>query len=385
MSRKNKIIYIAALLCSVIAAIAGAELYVRLFSAYGYWTPEMIRENGKGWDPRYQATVFARSAFEQGGQTILFPDKDPKRGQVMWSLNTMGYRGREFTYTKPDNTIRIVFYGGSQVFDICTHNDEHWPGKVEEALHKAGKNSIEVINAGIPGHSSHDSFGKLFSEGCGWKPDYVILCNAWNDIKDFRFSTGLLRLRKPLQNEQSPFWYYVNPHDKFLCEHSQLFVRLRRRWLAWQYSTGTGLEGEIPAGNIMSDTLCQIPLDQYRLSVEMFIDCARRCGAVPILMTQPRLVVLHNSKEDRKKIMYEYVGLTHEALCRAFAFTDSTIRDVAEKEQVLLIDASAAITGQAPCFADHVHLNAHGSQKLAELVARELDDMLSNRSQVLSR
>ena len=57
-------------------------------------------------------------------------------------------------------------------------------GKVSE-----GKgHHVEVINAGIPGHTSGDSLGRLYTEIWQWKPDYVIMYEAWNDIKYFNQS-----------------------------------------------------------------------------------------------------------------------------------------------------------------------------------------------------
>ncbi len=108
---------------------------------------------------------------------------------------------------------------------------------------------------------------------------------------------------------------------------------------------------------------------QYRLNLAMFVDLARNIGAEPILVTQARLVTPDHTPEQRERVGYRFVSLTHDALCRAFAATDQAIRGVAQEKGAGIMDASLEMTGQEAWFRDHVHLNAAGSARLAELLA----------------
>jgi hypothetical protein len=125
-----------------------------------------------------------------------------------------------------------MIYGGSSVFDHDNHGMRDWPHRVQKQLQDSGFPNVEVINAGIPGHSASDAVGRLFSEGHLFDPDYVLLYDQWNEIKDFRSNQSLLRLRVPYgpSNIESPLITYQNSLDRWLCEVSQLYVRLRERY-----------------------------------------------------------------------------------------------------------------------------------------------------------
>ena len=109
------------------------------------------------------------------------------------------------------------------------------------------------------------------------------------------------------------------------------------------------------------------------------MDIARNIGAVPILMIEGRLVTPDNSEADKRRISYDYVLLTHEALCRAFARQDEIIHEVAKAKRVQVIDPSSLLNGKSDLFANHIHLNDKGSEVQGEFVAVELAHILQAR------
>jgi hypothetical protein len=259
------------------------------------------------------------------------------------------------------------------VFDVNTEKQDDWAHRAGELLREAGHPAVEVINAAVPGHASFDAFGRLFAEVHTYQPDIVLLCNAWNDIKEFHKAGALIDRRKPYRHQDSPFISYRGPLDRFASEHSQLYVRLRRRFLLLVLRPGP--EG-IPGPEVFHSTLHEEPMRQYRLTADLFADCALRTGAVPVLITQPRLVVPENTEEDLERIRLEYVKLDHPTLCRAYAFTDSVVEQVAERDSVHLIDAAPQLTGVPEFFTDHVHLSIEGSERMARIVARGLEPVV---------
>jgi len=128
-----------------------------------------------------------------------------------------------------------------------------------------------------------------------------------------------------------------------------------------------------------SSNLSEVALRQYRLNVSTFVDLSRNINAVPILMTEARLVARNNNASEKKRIFYEHVLLTHEALCDAFEKTDEIINEVAKEKNAHLIDASKYVTGRDELFIDHVHLNATGSEELAKQVASQLRQILKKK------
>ena len=155
---------------SISVPVVLGEIYVRLFSPLGYVTPEIRKDKSL----QYVPSLFSRHVFAQR-ELIATGWTD-----VKWHINERGYRGHNFAVAKPKGTIRIIFYGGSAVFDPGSPEGKDWPHRVEDILRQSGFPNVEVINAGIPGHASFDSFGRFFAEGHAFDPDYVVLYNAWN-------------------------------------------------------------------------------------------------------------------------------------------------------------------------------------------------------------
>lgn len=374
LSLKKKLLFTVCLtLITLTLALVAGEIYVRRTSAYGYVTPEIVRQRSL----RYAPSVFARNVFPQeaqtayGGKTVY--------DNLIYPINAKGYRGPDFAVPKPVNVIRIIIYGGSQVFDVNAAGENDWPRRVEKLLRQQGFANVEVINAGVPGHASWDSVGKLFAEGHTLQPDYVVLCNAWNDLKGFTNPRPLLRQFAPYTLTADPRQNYQNSLDQFLSEHSQLFVRLRTKYYSWRLRAGT--QGQIPETAVAATAQGVAPsaLAQYRLNVQTFSDIAKNTGSVPVLMTQPRLAAATNTEEEKSRLHYHYINLTHEGLLAAFAQTDDIIRRTAKEKGVPLLDAAPRLTGRGDLFTDEVHYNDAGSQAVAELVAGELARLIKAR------
>ncbi|MFC1498500.1 SGNH/GDSL hydrolase family protein [Verrucomicrobiota bacterium] len=320
---------------------------------------------------KYAPSLFSRHVLAKEERIINGWDNST------WYINSKGYRGPSFPEIKEKGTIRIIFYGGSTVFNSGSPRGKDWPHQVEAILKSKGLENIEVINAGIPGHASFDSFGSFFSEGHTFNPDYVVLYNAWNDIKLFGENDSLSKKIGPYISKMDPRINYNNRMDGFLCEKSQLFVHLREIYYWWKLQLGPeGSKQRLPKENITE--IYQSALDQYKINLQMFVDLARNIKAEPVLMTQARLVSPYNTSAHKNRIRYDYQLMDHDLLCEAFAKVDEITKEVAKEKNVLLIDASAHLTGKDLLFRDHSHLTNIGAEKLAELAAAKFVGWLNN-------
>lgn len=354
------------------------ELAIRILSPGDHVTPDTMRKNSL----EYQAAIFSRSVYPQRTQYA-------EGGRV--KINRLGYRGKDFDIDKKAGVIRVVCLGGSQVLDGAQKEGKDWPALLEVKLQERGINA-EVINAGVAGNASCDSLGRLYTEIWMLKPDYLLVCHAWNDLKYFKNlnpEKSLLRSIHPPQfvnknGEQlvwNPYIYYTGRFDKFMC-HSQLYVRLRNRY--WSFKLGTiGFEGLLTgkikttksnSGGVSKkekELSHEWAIQQYTLNMQLIVESAKAIGAIPVLLTQPRLATADTSAAQRERIAYEYVGLSHKKLVDAFNSCDQALIGIAKEKNILVIDTKA-ITGNAGLFRDHVHLSAEGSERLAELVADQL-------------
>ena len=325
-----------------------------------------------GADPpaRYHTLRYAESPVSRHALVASPLDVDTRDGRH-YHVNSKGYRGDEFTWSKAQGVLRILVYGGSAAFDIYQGEGQDWPARVERILVERGV-AAEVINAGIPGHASFDSVGRLLAEGHRLDPDFVLFYHAWNDLKYFHDPTPVLRQVRPLRVVES-VWRPQGRLDAALGARSHLYRHLRIRFLRWDRELGA--EGHLPP-RALSDEFAPEQVRQFSLAVATFVDLVRNIGAVPVLVAQPLLVASDLSDEERSMIRYEYLGLTHDALVEAYAAADRAVHEVGRAKHAALIDASAEMTGRSVYFRDGVHLSDQGSRALAVLVGRQLLGMI---------
>jgi len=353
------------LLIVPILALLCAEFVLRVGGATGAFGPWVRPEQ----DAQYVGVVMARHVIKAQAMDV------PVGPNLHFPINSRGYRGPEFADRPASDTVRIVFYGGSQVFDIGATGNADWPHRVEALLRARGL-AVEVINAGIAGHASFDCVGRLLTEGHLWHPDIVVLDAAWNDMKYFRNDVPLLRSMTPM-TQGDPRTTYHGPIDKALCRISRLYTTARLKILGWWL--GAGSEGVVGPVRPPADHVDPRGLAQYRLNVATFVALAQRAGAMPVLMTQPRLMRLDATPAMQAVMGLNYVGLTLTGVCDAYAAVDRTLREVAAAERCPLLDAARGVPSNLEHFVDGVHTTRIGEAVLAKVVAEGLAEHVARR------
>jgi lysophospholipase L1-like esterase len=361
---------------SIVDSSDSADKGRRLFA------PQALRQRSL----QYQPTIYARHIFPAMAQQV----EAWGGGEI--KVNSKGYRGAEFSVEKPADTIRVMIYGGSSVFDLAAPGDLDWPRLVEAQLRDAGFGNVEVINAGIPGHASTDVVTRLLTEGHYLKPDYMLIYNGWNDIKYFSKSQPILRHMEPIG--LNPLLYYQGEFDRFLSENSAIYIRLRQ--LYWKTQMNIQTEGAIARDREIAKTLQLGKLlpetasgqhgvhrrgpAQYEMNIRAFIDVVRNIGATPILVSQASLVHPANTDSEKKSIRYDYINLSHEGLVDAYQEIARALANVAVDKGGQLIDAAAMVPKKSEYFHDHVHLKWLGSRHVAKVVAAELKNLLNRKA-----
>jgi lysophospholipase L1-like esterase len=342
------------------------EIFVRL--SFPYYTPDTVRKHSL---PYVQAVYTSLMLAPVNDQFKSNRGKDEK---VTYFINEHGTRGASFKLPKPTGVQRIVVLGGSTVFDTDADEGADWPHLVEKFLREKGHRQVEVINAGIPGLTSTDSLGRLYTEIWQWEPDYLIMYEAWNDIKYFNrlsYDMPLIRLVKPSNLDADPYKNYQGMLD-YLLSYSQLYMRVRTKYFAWKYPVGS--EGKLREER--KDNVEDLGLAQFRLNMETFVDVSRNIHAIPILITQATLVSPTNTAEDRKRIGYGYVGLSHEGIVRAYEKCRQLILETAQEKKADVLDLMSQFQGKSEVFRDHDHTTPHGSEAVAKRVADFLAPLL---------
>jgi lysophospholipase L1-like esterase len=107
-----------------------------------------------------------------------------QRENLLYSHNSHGYRGAEFTKTKPERKIRIATLGGSTTYGVGVNNEETWPYQLAGFLGK----DFQVINMGVPGYSSAENLIQTALHLSDYKPDLAVYFIGLNDLRNINVS-----------------------------------------------------------------------------------------------------------------------------------------------------------------------------------------------------
>jgi lysophospholipase L1-like esterase len=98
------------------------------------------------------------------------------------SINGSGLRGPEVKARQSIQT-RIIVLGDSLVFGHGVGDGEAWPAQLEARFALAGRD-VEVLNAGVPGYGTDQSYQLFALRLRSLEPDLVIFCLYLNDVDD---------------------------------------------------------------------------------------------------------------------------------------------------------------------------------------------------------
>ncbi len=119
--------------------------------------------------------------------------------------NSKGFRDREHHFVKSKNTARIMFLGDSYTFGYQVSDDKIFTILFEKMIteNKIDNNRFDVMNVSAPAWATDQQFLYLKHEGMKYKPDYLFLMIAPNDIREsygkqffFLDNKGVLKEKK---------------------------------------------------------------------------------------------------------------------------------------------------------------------------------------------
>lgn len=139
------------------------------------------------------AEIIMRFSWEMGGwvkRPIYRKSSNPylryelipnaKSGNI--SVNPDGFRGPEYSLTKPANTFRIIMLGDSETLSFMLAQRDALAAQLESLLNqKSGLIRYEVFNFGVEGYNIFQELELLKTKGLKYNPDLIILNYVLND------------------------------------------------------------------------------------------------------------------------------------------------------------------------------------------------------------
>jgi lysophospholipase L1-like esterase len=308
--------------------------------------------------------VLHRELFRLSDDPALGYELQPGAPDGETTINSAGFRDREFPEQKPSGTFRIVALGDSVTFGQPEKPDESWPRALERLLEERPSGPrCEVLNLGVTGYDVLQVAERLRTLGLRYQPDLVLYGYVLNDPQEF--SIELEALRDLRADAERRFHEELGRGALRLLARSRLFLLLASR-LDPPASGGVefrhkrdpaydAFQGGDRRGQYFR-ALHEDAAGRARLAegLDRLAELARNAG-VPLVVVLFPLLLDPSAGSYPLADVHEFVAA--EARARGFE----------------VIDLDAPLRGCGRCAADFLHPNARGARAAAEAVLAGLE------------
>ena len=228
---------------------------------------------------------------------------------------------------------------------------------LERNLNKLDQESSFIIrNASFSGNNSMHSTLNFIAKAVPLSPDFAVLMHNMNDL-------GILRLT-------GSYWETPKKFSLIQIQESSIFLLFRQIKDLLIPNSYELLKNTISNNDDFAEyrnlNIVDIEVieDQFRRSLNTFIDVSLAWGTEPILMTQFNRVNLED--ELFNKISLSMIN--KEEYVESYVRLNDIIREVSASRNVDLIDLANLIPSSSNYIYDAVHLNENGSKLAAEIL-----------------
>lgn len=308
---------------SVLLAVALMEL-VLWVAGYNY--SPMDVELGGG-DAR-ERHLFQSNSF------IYDPDLiwRPRKGYSVFNLQ--GFRGPLLSLEKSPRSLRIFAVGDSNTLGWAEVDGANWPRYLHELLQESVRD-VSVVNAGVWGYTSFQGVAR-FKEVLDYDPDIVMVSFGSNDahrvtVSDKEFSDSAIR-RTELDRTLVRF------------KLGQLLLATMDRVF----------------GRAATELKPRVSLPDYKENLTWIVRAAKKRNIDVVLLTRPYVGGINNQLWW-KNFAHQYNQATGE---------------VAENENVTLVDVFSFFKNKEELFADESHFTEQAHRDAAQIICDAIRPLL---------
>jgi lysophospholipase L1-like esterase len=256
-------------------------------------------------------------------------------------INSLGFRGPEFTREKKPGVTRMFCVGDSNTIGLDVAEEATWPARLGRLLDRHAPSQFEVINAGFNSYTSSEYRELISQELINYSPDVLIVYGGVNDLNTEH------NLRK-----KSRQGWIKSAHDT-LYNRSMFYTLL------------------IEKVSVMTSGT-PVPIAGYK--TRYLEEFAENTGEIIRLCRQKKIRVV---------FVRQLINSTDPDLVQRMDREMDVLQQLCVKEGVEYLDprntfSEARKTGRT-LFADHIHLNADGYSLLAGQIFEYLRSGTANR------
>lgn len=315
-----------------------------------------------------------------------------EEGDGWISINSLGFRDRERSLEKKPGTFRIMVLGDSMTEAAQVNPDQNFCYLLEKQWNAQGR-PVEVLNCGVNGYSPTQELLLLRREGPRYRPDFIVLgLFLDNDVSGCHPLLNTTAEQSPSAklDGQTLVFDFSRPEQSYASYHREPIYSIRKwsatyRWFRAgserRNAEGAGGRGGVGSGIPKRHMLYAIPSppeweDAWAVMEQTLLDLseeAARQGAKLLIVSLPCSQVADPiAWQDVLKRRPDMQGKSWD-----LEGPDRRLQAFAEKHQLLLyqpLEAFKTCVKDEPLFIGNVgHMNAHGHQVTADLVAEFLE------------
>ncbi|MFG0318869.1 MAG: SGNH/GDSL hydrolase family protein [Planctomycetota bacterium JB042] len=294
-----------------------------------------------------------------------------KKARSQASHNSLGFRGPETTWWKPEGVYRIACLGGSSTYGHTPSSDATtWPARLEHHLEEAYPDRrIEVVNAGTSGYSTFESIANLAFRVVEFQPDLVIVYHSINDMRCLLYPDP-----RPDNTHWRAVWSRTreSPIERWLA-HSMTYLIARKHLTDY-------LERSRELGGVVIVDY-EEKVDKYARSLEGvdFSVFERNLRTLAAIARGHGAEILFSTQGFERR---DIGGPSRKAQVEAMGRMKEILKRFGRREGVAVVEGGLALeieaakqrnaTGEQRIFSHEVHLFDEGTDLLARTLAEEI-------------
>jgi lysophospholipase L1-like esterase len=184
--------------------------------------------------------------------TMMIPQGDI----IKFNINSLGFRGDEFSFQKRNNQIRIICMGDSSTFGFNLNLEDTYEEKLKKIIYdNKVKPDCEIINAGVIGYSSYQGLLYYKKDIEKMKPDILIFSFGANDsTEETIYDVNRRNFLNDMQIKELLYHYYKT--CSFICD---ILHKIKR------------ISNQKPKNVKNVPLVVRVSLDEYKRNLEKLI------------------------------------------------------------------------------------------------------------------
>ncbi len=352
---------------SVLLSFLALEGTYRLYKIWRYGMvdyPDVLTLGFYEIHPRYG--YVARKLFHSDRSISPKIRNNPQLASSFGSLfttNSWGYRGKEFSVKKNPDTYRIIALGGSTTMNMEVDDLDTWPAQLEQRLQndprflkRHGVKRVEVINASNGGWKSREGLIRLQEEVRHFEPDLLLVDFNWND-----FISGLGGNDPEAARIPKRKWF------NYIKVFENLYIRYRvyqDSGEAYHKQRRLNLKRDKPWVNSFIRNLLAMRAIASEIHAEMvLVNLPGLCRKESLNSSEYKMII------DRTRVNPASFPFWVELK----NFVSDLLRDIGRQQECQVIDVHQhfeAFSGaqRLALFTDEMHATAPGAEEIAKAV-----------------